>query len=167
MWDFLGGLWSSSLSWLGNTFDSVVDRLLDGLEGLGSWLSSTFGGFFSALTGWLWNLLRPVYWFVGGLLYMLERVIDLAVLVLQVVLMLLQIAFSAGAGLINTFVAFAAWDPATAAPTTKTVFARGVDLVLSKLDAAGFSVVAQVLAVVVWIFALLAIVRILSGRKGG
>lgn len=165
MWDFFGGMFSSALQWLAGAFDGIVDRLLGGLEGLGTWLSQAFGSFFQAITGFVGRLLQPVIWVVQGVLYLMGRVIDLAALLLRIILLLIQILFSAAHGVLTTVSNLAAWDPNTVQPTTQSVFARGIGLVFDKVNAAGFDVLAQVLAWAIWLLALLAIARII-GKRG-
>lgn len=164
MFDWLSAVWLSMMDWLSTTFDRAVDALLGGLEGLGNWFSSTFGSFFTSITDFLSSLFQPVIWIFDGLLYLIEKVIDLAATLVKVILLLIQVLFSAINGLVATFQIFALWDPASSS-TTQSVFSRGIGLVLDKLNPAGFDIVAQVLAVAVWIVSLTAVVRIVSGGR--
>lgn len=117
-----------------------------------AWLGGLAQGILSAMA----SFFTPLLQFVAGFIYLLERIIQLAGLVVQVVLLLIQILASVFAGIIATFQGLAS---ATPTPTTIPQLAPAFAVVTQVLDPLGFQVLGELLAAVVWIAFGLAVIQ--------
>lgn len=137
MFNFLGGLWSSALSWIGSLVTGVVSSVL---------------GFLGGVLNFVWALL-------GGIWYLLTSIVGIVVLSVEVVGELFHVLFALGVGMSNTFYSLIAWGPD---PTwTSGVFASAVSQAVAILDGFGFDVVGWVVAGLIWLLGGWAVVAIM------
>ena len=105
---------------------------------------------------WLSTQLTSLRWFFNGFIYLLEKIVQLAGLVVQVVLLATQVLFSVLVGIVHTFQGFATASPSMA---SLPQLAPGFTFMLQQLDPLGFQVLGYLVAALIWGACGLAIIR--------
>lgn len=164
MWQFFANLWQGLITWLGSAMDNMTTAIIRALQGMGNWLSTTFGGLFRELTRFLSAILQPLLDLVGGLVYLLMNLVDVIILVVQTLLLLVQVLFGIAGGLVRTFAALAQFDPNTVT-VERNPYSVGTDLLLGQFSRIGGDVLAQVLAWAVWLLLAVAVIRLFAREK--
>lgn len=161
MWDWFESVWRRGLDWWRSTIDGAVGAVRDYIAGAVQDISRFFQQLGSELSAALAHLFGPIWNFLSDTWYLIERVIGLVGLLLRIVLEVLQIPVSLGAGIINTLASVALFDPVTVTPAPKSLYANGVDWVLG-LIGPWISPLAGILEVGVWLAVGFTVFRILA-----
>lgn len=137
VWTWLGDLWSKGLSYIGQAISSalspIIGTVVNGLDTALSWLAAVG---------------TAMVQFFNGFIYLLERIVTLAGLVVQVVALALEVLVSVVQGTIATFSALAS---ATIVAAPQGPLATGFSEVRSLLDPIGFQQLGYLLGLLVWI----------------
>lgn len=164
MWQWLAEAWRRALEWTGETIDAATNAVIDALQSFGGWLSRTFGDWFTAITGFLSTILRPLLDLVGGLFYLLQSLVDVLILLVQLLLLLVQVLVAIVGGLFRSLAALATFDPASVQASANP-YQVGTELILGQWAAAGGNVVAAVLSWAVWLALAYAVLRLFARTR--
>jgi|GEM_PF-5645124 len=145
MWTWLGDLWSHGLSYIGQAISSALSPII-----------GTFVNGLDTALSWLAAVAAAAVQFFNGFIYLLERIVALAGLVVQVIALSLEVLVSVVQGTIATFSALAS---ATIIPASQGPLATGFTEVRSLLDPIGFQTFGYLLGVLVWILLGLAVIN--------
>lgn len=166
MFDWLAQLWQRGLDWLRQTIQqSVVEPIRQYVQGAVLSLRDFLADFGRELSEALGHLFGPLWDWLGGTFYLLDQLAGAVGKVLKIVLLIGQVLFSLGEGVIATLTSVAAFDPASVAAADKSAYATGIDFLLQKASGVGLGIVADVLAVGVWLAAALTVLRLIGGEE--
>lgn len=164
MWSFLASLFDRGMTWLGGALDVMARSLIGGLQGLGEWLSKTFGNLFRGITEFLSAILQPFLDLVGGFVYLFSNLVDVIILIVQSLLLLVQVVMGIAGGLLRSLTALASFDPSTV-PPDRNPFGTGSELFFDQFSRAGGDVVAGVLAWGCWFILAWGVVRLFARAR--
>lgn len=165
MWDYIKSLWERALNWWRETiYQSVIEPIRQYVEGATRSIRDILANFGRELSDVLGQLFSPILDFISGTFYVIDRVAAIVGLIIKILLLMIQVLFSVAEGLVRTLSSIASFDPSSVAPADKSGYAAGIDWFMAR--GWGLDILAQVLAVGVWIAAAAAIVR-LVGTGGG
>ena len=118
-----------------------------------AWLASAMQSSLNAVGSFFASVLQ----FFNGFIYLLEKIVQLAGMVVQVVLLLGQVLASVFSGIIATF-----QNMAVATPSGASIpqFANAFQLMQNLLDPIGFQILGDALAACVWIAFGIAVISI-------
>lgn len=146
-------------------FQSLIQNLANAISSLFTWLGGVLQSFFNALKEALVFILTPIINVFQWLLYTLSRAFLVVIWVLQVIYGLFKVLISIVYGVFNTFYGLLAFSGSTSYYILPEAYQEGWNQVANLLNGTGFSTIALIMAVFVWLMTAYAFIRIAGGEK--
>ncbi len=146
-------------------FETLFGYLVQILQTFFSWLGDLCRGFFDSIKEVLIILLKPILLFFKGLFYLLEKCFDIVVLVVQVIFGIFKVLGSVVLGVFNTFSQLLSYSGSTSHYYMPGAYQQGWDSVTGFLNSTGFSTIAAVMCVFIWLMTAYAVIRIAGGER--
>lgn len=148
MFEFFGRLGQSILNGLAYFFGV-----------LGSFLSNSF----NTLLNFLVDIFTPIIWLVKGFLYLLDRIFQIVLLILDIIRYFFTVVWALGEALFRVLTNFN-YTGSTEYYRLPSQYSEGYTAVTNFLSSTGFNKIALILAVFVWIFGAILIIRIIGEK---
>lgn len=179
MFEFFHGLFSYLISALGNFFSWIGDglknmlegirgffkNLIDALGGFFSWLGDLLVGIFNAIKSFFAELFEPVILFFKGVVYLLTKCFQIVILVIQVIFGIFKLIGAVIEGIFNTFSQLLGYDGSTSHYYMPSAYSQGWDTVAGFFNSTGFSTIAVIMTVFIWMVTAYAVLRIAGSDK--
>lgn len=150
MFEFLQGLGQNILNGIGQMF---------------AWLAGLFGNLWDSFKEFIAAIFRPLLLFFQGIWYMLTKCFDIVVLAVQVIFGLFKVLGSIIAGIFNTFAGLLGFSGTTDYYYMPDAYHYGYNGVVNLLNQTGISVIATIMAVLIWMITAYAVIRIIGGER--
>lgn len=148
MYEFLQGIGQAILNGLAYFFGILGNFLSNAIQTLLNFLSKLF---------------TPIIWLVEGFLYLLDRIFEIVILILEIIYYFFRVIFLLGEALFRVIFNFN-YTGSTAYYQLPSQYHQGYNAVSTFLGNTGFNTIALILAVFVWIFGAVVIIRIIGER---
>ena len=179
MLDFFHGLFSNLISALGGFFSWIGNGLKDMLKGIKgffrdlidalgdffSWLGDLLVDIFNAIKSFFAELFEPVILFFKGVVYLLTKCFQIVILVIQVIFGIFKLIGAVIEGIFNTFSQLLGYDGSTSHYYMPSAYSQGWDTVAGFFNSTGFSTIAVIMTVFIWMVTAYAVLRIAGSDK--
>jgi len=146
-------------------FRTLLNNFLTVLSGFFGWLGDLTEGFFEGIKNFFAVLFEPLILFFKGIFYLLDKCFDIAVLVVQVVFGLFKVLGSVVAGVFNTFSQLLSYQGSSSYYSMPSAYQGGWDVVAGFLNSTGFSTIAVIMCVFIWLITAYAVIKIAGGER--
>lgn len=179
MFEFFHGLFSYLITALGDFFSWIGDglknmfegirglfrNLIDALGNFFSWLGDILHGIFEAIKGFFSRLFEPIILFFKGFFYLLSKCYQIVILVVQVIFGIFKLIGAVIVGIFNTFSQLMGFSGSTGHFYMPSSYQQGWDTVAGFFNSTGFSTIAVIMTVFIWLLTAYAVIRIAGGEK--
>lgn len=146
-------------------FQSLGQHILDGIIFIANLFINLISNIWVAFKEFIADLFRIVILFFKGVWYLIEKVFDIVVLVVQVIFGLFKVVWSVVIGIFNTFSTMLGFRGSTDYYNIPQAYQQGFDGVTGFLNQTGLNTIAMVAMVFVWILTAYAVIRIAGGER--
>ena len=146
-------------------FQSLGQNILNGINQLFIWLAGVFVNLWDSFKEFFAALFRPLLLFFHGVWYLLTKCFDIVVLVVQVIFGLFKVITSIIVGIFNTFSSLMGFSGSTSYYRMPGAYQQGYDGIANLLNQTGFSTIASIMMVLVWMITAYAIICIAGGER--
>lgn len=144
-------------------FETIGQYILDGLAYFFGVLGNFISGAFNTLLNFLGIIFKPILWLINGFLYLLEKIFQIVVLIIQIIYHLFLVLWSIAEGLFRTLFSFN-YTGTSQYYRLPSQYSEGFTAVSGFLSNTGFNTIALILAVFVWILGAIIIIRMIGER---
>lgn len=144
---------------------NLGQNIVNGIGQMFSWLGNVFIGMFNALKEFFASLFRPLLLFFQGFWYLITKCFDIVVLAVQVIFGLFKVLMSIIIGVFNTFSGLMGFSGSSDYHYVPGVYQQGYNGVANVLNQTGFSTIAIIMTVFIWLATTYAVVRIAGGDR--
>ncbi len=146
-------------------FEKLFQYLVIALRGFFSWIGDLFQGLFEGIKSIFVALFKPIILFFKGLAYLLGKCFYIAVLVIQVIFGIFKLLGAVIIGVFNTFSQLLGFSGSTGHFYMPGAYQQGWDAVAGFLNSTGFSTIAVIMTVFIWLMTAYAVIRIAGGER--
>lgn len=146
-------------------FESLGQRILDGIGNASQWFGSLSVGFFEGLKGFITTLFSPLILLVEGIWYLISNLFDIVVLVIQVIIGLFYVLTGVTGGIFITFGQLMSFTGSTNNYILPSEYQQGLSFFTDFMSQSGLNNIAYIMAVFVWLLTAYAVIRIASGDR--
>lgn len=146
-------------------FEALFRNLVQAFRSFFSWLGNLFQSFFNAIKELFAALFKPVILFFKGLFYLLEKCFYIVVLVIQVIFGIFKLLGAVILGVFNTFSQLLDFSGSTSHYYVPGAYQQGWDTVARFLNSTGFSTIAVIMTVFIWLMTAYAVIKIAGGER--
>jgi len=146
-------------------FQSLGQNILNGIITIAHWFGSIFTGLWTAFKSFMAQLFQTIILFFQGVWYLITKVFDIVVLVVQVLFGLFHVVWSVVVGIFSTFAQLLGFSGSTDYFYLPHAYQQGFSGVTGFLSQTGFNTVAYIAAAFIWMLTAYAVIRIAGGEK--
>lgn len=146
-------------------FQSLGQNLLNGIITAFQWLGNLFSNLWSSFTSFLSQLFQTVILFFQGIWYLLTKVFDIVVLVVQVLFGLFKVVWGVVGGIFHTFAQLMGFSGSTDYYYMPHAYQQGFSGVTGFLGQTGFNTIALIATAFIWMLTAYAIIKIAGGER--
>lgn len=146
-------------------FQSLGQNIVNGIIAAFHWLGSTISNLWNSFTSFLSQLFQTVILFFQGIWYLITKIFDIVVLVVQVLFGLFKVVWGIVQGIFHTFAQLMGFTGSTDYYYMPGAYQRGWSGVTDFLGQTGFHTIALIATAFVWMLTAYAIIRIAGGER--
>lgn len=146
-------------------FHRLFQNLINAFRDFFSWIGTLFQNMFEAIKSMFAALFKPIILFFKGFAYLLGKCFYIAVLVIQVIFGIFKLLGAVILGVFNTFSQLLGFSGSTGHFYMPGAYQHGWDTVTGFLNSTGFSTIAVIMSVFIWLMTAYAVIRIAGGEK--
>lgn len=146
-------------------FQTLAQKILNGIISIAHWFGNLFSNIWEAFKHFLAQLFETIILFFKGVWYLIEKVFDIVVLVVQVIFGLFKVVWGVVSGIFHTFSTLLSYHGSTDYYRIPSAYRHGWEGVTSFFGQTGFNTVAIILLVFVWMLTAFAVIKIAGGDR--
>lgn len=146
-------------------FQGLFQYLLNAIVSIANVLIGIPGALFNAFKSFMVQLFGPILLLFQGIWYLITSIFNIVILVVQVILGLFYVAAGVIGGIFSTFSQLMGFSGNTAYYNVPSAYSQGFSAVANFFSQTGFSNIAYIAAVFVWMLTAYAVIRIAGGER--
>jgi len=146
-------------------FQNLGYNIINAIVSIFTWLGNFIGDLWNGFKNFMAQIFRPLLLFFQGLWYLLTKVFDIVVLVVQVIFGLFKVVISVIAGIFHTFATLLGFSGSTDYYYMPNAYQQGYAGVAGFLSQTGLSTIATIMIIFVWMATAYAVIRIAGGSR--